>query len=132
MANEVCWIEMCTDNTEEAKSFYGELFGWTLPGSEFLADLRTAMRDNHTVRIGYTDVKGATTERTIRPLGVFFWGATATLGAWCELREDFRNFRLDRIKSLEVLSRVYASEPGRSLQDYYASMAERYEHHEDG
>jgi uncharacterized protein len=29
MANEFCWIEMCTDNTEAAKNFYGELFGWT-------------------------------------------------------------------------------------------------------
>ena len=36
--------------------------------------------------------------RAIRPLGIFFWGATATLGAWCELREDFRNFRIDRIE----------------------------------
>lgn len=28
MANDFCWIEMCTDNTEAAKNFYGELFGW--------------------------------------------------------------------------------------------------------
>lgn len=29
MAHKFCWIEMCTDNTAAAKSFYGELFGWT-------------------------------------------------------------------------------------------------------
>ena len=63
---------------------------------------------------------------TIHPLGIFFWGATATLGAWCELREDFRNFRLDRIESLELLNQVHAAEPGRGLHDYYAAMAERY------
>lgn len=28
MANDFCWIEMCTDNPEAAKSFYGDLFGW--------------------------------------------------------------------------------------------------------
>jgi len=102
-------------------------FGWTLPGSEFLADLRTAMREDRVVRIGYTDVKGDTSDRMIRPLGIFFWGATATLGAWCELREGFRNFRLDRIKTLDVLDRKHVTEPGRSLQDYYSAMAERYD-----
>lgn len=106
-------------------------FGWTLPGSEFLADLRTAMRDNRVIRIGYTDVKGQSSERQIRPLGIFFWGAVATLGAWCELREDFRNFRLDRIESLEVLNQIHAAEPGRGLQDYYRAMAERYDDNTD-
>ncbi len=102
-------------------------FGWTLPGSEFLADLRTAMRADRTIRIGYRDAKGDPSEREIRPLGIFFWGAVATLGAWCELRGDFRNFRLDRIESLTVLDRTFAHEPGRGLQDYYRAMAERYE-----
>ncbi len=102
-------------------------FGWTLPGSEFLADLRTAIREDRVVRIGYTDVKGDTSNRMIRPLGIFFWGATATLGAWCELREGFRNFRLDRIETLEVLNRTHVAEPGRTLQDYYSSMAEHYD-----
>lgn len=102
-------------------------FGWTLPGSEFLADLRTAMRDNRAIRIGYTDARGEVSDRTIRPLGIFFWGAKATLGAWCELREDFRNFRLDRIENLEILERVLAVESGRGLQDYYRAMAENYE-----
>ena len=105
-------------------------FGWTLPGSEFLADLRIAMREDRVIRIGYTDAKASMTDRTIRPLGIFFWGATASLGAWCELREAFRNFRIDRIESLEVLDRVHAAEPGKTLQDYYAEMAARH-HSED-
>lgn len=102
-------------------------FGWTVPGSEQLAELRTALREERRVRISYVDAKGETSERVIRPLGIFFWGATATLGAWCELRSDFRNFRLDRIEHLAVLERVAASEPGRGLQDYYRAMAARYE-----
>lgn len=103
-------------------------FGWTLPGSELLADLRTAIRTNHTIRIGYTDAKDDPSERIIRPLGIFFWGAVATLGAWCELRQDFRNFRLDRIESLEILDQTFnTTECGRSLQDYYRAMAEHYQ-----
>lgn len=101
-------------------------FGWTLPGSEQLAELRAALRANRKVEIDYIDAKGAPSERVIRPLGIFFWGATASLGAWCELRGDFRNFRLDRIQSLNVLDQVFSSESGRGLQDYYRAMAERY------
>jgi len=100
--------------------------GWTLPGSELLADLRTAIRDQHKVRIAYTDAAGEHTTRQVRPLGVFFWGAIATVAGWCELRAAFRNFRLDRIESLEVLGTSFVPEPGTTLQDYYRRMAEEH------
>ena len=101
--------------------------GWTLPGADQLAMLRTALRDRRKVLLGYVDAKDQSTERIIRPLGVFFWGAVATLGAWCELRRDFRNFRVDRIRSLEVLDAVFANRPGEDLPAYYQAMADRYE-----
>jgi len=52
----------------------------------------------------------------VRPLGVFFWGRTWTLAAWCEMRTDFRNFRLDRIRDATLLDR-FEDEPGRTLKD---------------
>jgi predicted DNA-binding transcriptional regulator YafY len=55
----------------------------------------------------------------VRPLGVFFWGRTWTLAAWCEMRTDFRNFRLDRIKDATLLDR-FEDEPGRTLKDLLA------------
>jgi predicted DNA-binding transcriptional regulator YafY len=60
---------------------------------------------------------GADTERTVRPLGVFFWGRAWTLAAWCELRNDFRNFRLDRVRELVVLNQTFEEEPGKTLRD---------------
>ena len=54
---------------------------------------------------------------TRRPLGVFFWGRTWTLAAWCELRQDFRDFRLDRVAGLEMLADSFTDEPGRTLRD---------------
>jgi predicted DNA-binding transcriptional regulator YafY len=44
---------------------------------------------------------------------------TWSLGAWCELRTDFRNFRIDRIKALEVLAETFEPTPGRTLQDLF-------------
>lgn len=101
-------------------------FGRTLPGAEQLKDLRLALRDQRKVRISYRDAAEAASERMIRPLGLFFWGRFATLGAWCELRNDFRNFRVDRILGLVVEQETFAVEQGRSLADYYRAMVVRY------
>ena len=59
--------------------------------------------------------------RVVRPLGAFFWGHAWTLSAWCELREDFRNFRLDRIESIE-LGEPFEDEEGRTLRDFLRTM----------
>ena len=53
----------------------------------------------------------------VRPLGCFFWSATWTLATWCELRQDFRSFRIDRVRHFEVLDARFADEPGRRLAD---------------
>ena len=65
----------------------------------------------------YVGPTGDGTERTVRPLGVFFWGRTWTLAAWCELRNDFRNFRLDRANELVTLEQTFDEEPGKTLRD---------------
>ena len=55
----------------------------------------------------------AETERAVRPLGLFFWGTSWSLAGWCELRQDFRSFRLDRIRQLTPLDQRFLDEPGR-------------------
>ncbi len=71
------------------------------------------------VRIRYADATGQDTQRTIWPLGAFFWGSTWTVLAWCELREDFRSFRLERVRQLEPMADSYPDSPGRRLIDYF-------------
>jgi predicted DNA-binding transcriptional regulator YafY len=56
-------------------------------------------------------------------LGLAYWGQSWTLTAWCEMRNGFRNFRLDRIDGLEILHDRFESEPGRTLADFLALMA---------
>ena len=63
------------------------------------------------------------TTRTVRPLGLYFWGSTWTLGAWCELREDFRNFRVDRIDELRALDSTFELVSPVTLEDYVRAMA---------
>ena len=90
--------------------------------AEALTTLRAAIESRRTVHIEYTSLENADTERDIRPLGLFFWGSSWSLAAWCELREAFRNFRLDRMRSLKTLDRRFYDEPGRRLEDYFAQV----------
>ncbi len=88
------------------------------PGTQrVLQQLREAAQDKRLARISYRDAAEIRTERTVRPLGVFYWGAVWTLAAWCESRHDFRSFRVDRIETLDVLTRYFANEPGKNLAD---------------
>lgn len=86
---------------------------------ERLLVLRRATETRRKLRLHYLDQKGAASERTVRPLGCFFWDAVWTLAAWCEWRHDFRNFRVDRIASLAVLDETFRDEPGRTLADLF-------------
>ena len=55
-----------------------------------LQPLRTAIKERKKVRFGYEDKVAAKSARTVQPLGLFYWGAAWSLGAWCELRRGFR------------------------------------------
>ncbi len=82
-----------------------------------LEHLRLATESHHKVRLLYVDLKESRSERTVRPLGCVYWGAVWTLAAWCESREDFRNFRVDRIQQLSVLDERFRDEAGKTLPD---------------
>lgn len=96
---------------------------------ETLASMRQSIDARRKVHLAYVDVDGAATERTVRPLGLFFWGATWSMTAWCELRVAFRNFRLDRIVTHTLLPDTFADEPGKTLEDYFRE--EEASHHHD-
>jgi predicted DNA-binding transcriptional regulator YafY len=74
------------------------------------------------VCFGYRDAEGSASRRTVRPLALQFWGQVWTLAAWCELREDFRTFRVDRVERLEVGPEQFPREAGRTLEDYLARI----------
>lgn len=85
--------------------------------ASIMGDLRSAIDGHKKVHISYTRADGTASKRTLWPLGLFFWGNVWTLGAWCEFREAFRNFRLDRIGELKVETVKYPDQKGRMLAD---------------
>ena len=87
-----------------------------------LSGLRLAIRESRKARFRYVDRAQAGTERTVQPLGLYYWGQTWTLAAWCELRQGFRNFRVDRIQDLAVTSERFEKTPGHTLADFLAQV----------
>ncbi len=79
------------------------------------------------VALGYSDEDSATSKRNVHPLGLWFWGKVWTLVGWCELRDDFRMFRLDRISNLSLTGGFYKPEPARSLEEFSRQQKEKYE-----
>jgi predicted DNA-binding transcriptional regulator YafY len=77
-----------------------------------VAPLRTAIRTGNKVRLTYRDEKGDESERTIWPVLIGYREETRVLVAWCELRDDFRSFRLDRAIAADVLEERAPVRPG--------------------
>lgn len=76
------------------------------------------------VSFDYVDKAGVATQRRVRPLGLFFWGQTWTLVSWCETREDFRSFRVDRIENMAT-GEAFRDERNKSLATYYAQSGRK-------
>lgn len=92
--------------------------------SAALDRIRAAMTGKRKLRMHYQREDGEKSVRMVRPLGAFFWGTSWTVAAWCELRNDFRNFRLDRIYELELAEETFTDEPGRTLRDYLRGIGD--------
>jgi predicted DNA-binding transcriptional regulator YafY len=86
--------------------------------SSNLSALQFALTNFFLTRIEYTSETNKTTSRTIEPFALLSTRGDWLLVAWCRLRKDFRYFRLDRIRKLEVLSEKFTSHD-MTLQEYF-------------
>lgn len=87
-----------------------------------LTQCRHAIRSKHKISFSYTREDGTPSTRTIRPLCLVSFAPTWLLLGWCETRNDFRNFRLDRMENTSILSVRFKDENGKRLQDYQTSI----------
>jgi predicted DNA-binding transcriptional regulator YafY len=87
--------------------------------------IHEACIDRHALAFGYTREDGQTTRREARPLALYFWTGVWTLATWCELRKDFRMFRIDRMQDVIVLPREFVQKKGQRLEDYLLQVAKQ-------
>jgi len=91
-------------------------------GDEHFDVVHRAIGARRRLVIDYAGEDGqATADRVIRPLGLYFWGKVWTLAAWCELRNDFRSFRVHRIDRPR-LADEFDEEPQKTLEVFLARV----------
>lgn len=86
-----------------APPFFVSGHGAPPPEVADLSLIRHAIRAERKMRIGYSDANGTVTERIIWPFGLAYYVEATLVAAWCELRSDFRHFRVDRIRHTEPM-----------------------------
>ena len=86
--------------------------------SQLWDELREAIQATNIICFCYETLEGVKSERTVYPLGLFYWGGKWTLGAWCTLRSAFREFRIDRIAKLRITARTFQNTAAVNLQAY--------------
>ena len=74
------------------------------------------------LRLDYRDKAERASARDVEPLCLAFWGGAWTLGAWCRLREDFRNFRPDRIAGFDPTGETFTETAEHGFRAYMRAM----------
>lgn len=93
---------------------------------ERLEHVRQAIGRRSKLQIDYVDAQGQATQRIIWPLVLYFWGGTWLIATWCEMRTDFRSFRLDRVGPLTDLE-SFPDQIGRRLPDFVRHVTRHHQ-----
>jgi predicted DNA-binding transcriptional regulator YafY len=82
--------------------------------------MRQAIREERKLHLRYQDAEARNTERTVRPIALVYYVDHVILAAWCELREDFRHFRADRMNSCRPADSLFKGESERLRAEWRA------------
>jgi predicted DNA-binding transcriptional regulator YafY len=97
-----------------------------------LTRARAWIREGRKIRIDYRDEHGVVSDRVIWPVIVGFFDQARMLAAWCELRQDFRHFRTDRVVGADFLDERYPARPGELRARWKRNLVERKPRPADG
>jgi len=90
--------------------------------SGVLGQVREAIRRERKLRLAYADASGAATARVVWPFALAFFEGRRVVAAWCELRQDFRRFRTERIVDLTPMEDRYPRRRRALLRDWYDAV----------
>jgi predicted DNA-binding transcriptional regulator YafY len=103
---------------EDAPMFASRRHGRADPN---LKIVRQAIREAKILRLHYSDAEGMLSDRRGRPLAIWAFTEGWLFVGWCELRKDFRGFRLDRISAIEETSVRFTDDPDKNLATYLST-----------
>ncbi|VAW67097.1 Transcriptional regulator, DeoR family [hydrothermal vent metagenome] len=92
--------------------------------AQLMPDIRQSIKQKNKVTLHYQRADGEKSTRVVWPLGLFFWGKIWTLVAWCEKRDDFRQFRLDRIESCKISAGEFRTDDKQTLEYFLSKVCD--------
>lgn len=95
---------------------------YKIPWQVDFTEIRECIRRKQLIQFDYRALDNTITQRTIRPLALTSFSPVWLLTGWCELRNAFRNFRIDRISNFTLLGKRYKEERGKNLTAYLATI----------
>jgi predicted DNA-binding transcriptional regulator YafY len=95
--------------------------------NKFLTDIHKALASRQVIEMGYYSFSRdeVVESRQVEPIGICFYSLHWHLIGWCRKRNDYRDFRVDRIMSLVVTDQTFKARPIQSLQAYFAAMRQK-------
>jgi predicted DNA-binding transcriptional regulator YafY len=91
----------------------------------FLSDIQKAVVEKQVLQLEYfSNYNEELTKREVEPIGLFYYGSSWHLIAWCRLRNGYRDFRADRIKTLKQLATKFDARNLISLKEYLATIVQ--------
>jgi len=118
-----CPASYAKDSTASVKDAEQYVAKGNLKAAEI--ELRNAIRETRKLAITYANEEGRRTQRTIWPIAMAYYVDVTLVGAWCELRQDFRHFRVDRILSARVLDERFPANSGKLMAEWLALQKDR-------
>ena len=112
------------DATPLSSTLFASSWGAEEPKSIDLSEVRKAIREEQKLKITYIRADCIKSERTILPIAIAYHSDAIVLAGWCELRNDFRHFRPDRISSYRILPETFLGEGDRLRQEWIKSYSE--------
>jgi predicted DNA-binding transcriptional regulator YafY len=88
----------------------------------FMTDIQRAVARKEVLRIDYSNNEEEFTSREVEPIGIFYYSMAWHLIGWCRLRNGYRDFRADRIKTLISTGQTFEGRNLISLKEYFQSM----------
>jgi predicted DNA-binding transcriptional regulator YafY len=97
--------------------------GWNIPPDGLdVAQARAWIRFGRKIALVYLDAENRKTERVIWPIVVGYHEAVRILIGWCELRKDFRSFRIDRVAAATFMEERFPARPSQLRAKWLASV----------
>ena len=88
----------------------------------FMTDIQRAVAKKEVLRIDYSNNEEEMSQREVEPIGIFYYSMAWHLIGWCKLRNGYRDFRADRIKTLVKTGQSFEGRNLISLKEYFQSM----------